>query len=284
MTTNTTAVQPAAEAVPERDILVEEHAGTTPDRARRRERATKAVAGVLAALFLLAFGGLPILLFAPFSTLDGGAHALHHLAEGLHLTLFGATMVLFAAVRRWRPAAFQLYLAAALPSVVVSALLLDAVAVVASLVVTGLPAVVLYRLTPAAERRSLLAGAGISAPLATLALVTAVPLGRYAWQHLAMQRTFPADELHASLQHWSGMAVFAVTTVALAVAVSRRPAGWVAGAVLTGVLVALLGAGSLALSPIASSLGTLGGWAAVLGGLAFPLLALATRRGSGLKS
>ena len=244
-----------------------------PDRARRRERTIKGVAAVLAALFLLAFGGLPTLLSAPFATVDGGVHALHLVAEGLHLTLYGVTMVLFAAVPRWRPAAFQLYLAAGIPAVVVSAAVLDPIAVVASIVVLGLPTLLLYRLTPARERRSLLAGGGFSAPLTGLALAAAVPLSRYAWGHVSMQRTFPANEVHAALQHWSGMAVFAATVVALALVVARRPAGWVAGAVMTGAFLALLGAGSLALSPIPSSLGVAGGWGAVAGGVAFVAVA-----------
>lgn len=244
----------------------------------RRDRTLRIVAGVLAALFLLAFGGLPTLLSAPFATLDAGAHALHQVAEGLHLTLYGVTMALFAAVRPWRPAALQLYLAAGLPAVLVSALLLDGVAVTASLLVTALPALLLSRLTPAPERRTLFAGGGFSAPLVGMALLAAVPLGRYAWVHLGLQRSLPVHEAHAALHHWSGMAVFAITIVSLALVVARRPAGWVPAALVTGGFVALLGTGSLALSPIASSLGAVGGWAALGGGLAFALAARVVAR------
>lgn len=130
------------------------------------------------------------------------------------------------------------------------------------------PVVVLAALHPA-RGRVLHVGAGISRPLAGIALATAAPLAMYGVDQALVQRnSWPplADPHH---QKWFMMAFLSFAILLVGLVASARPAGWRVPAWSAGTTAVVLGLVSALYPDLASSLGSVWGSVSVLGGAAF---------------
>jgi hypothetical protein len=116
--------------------------------------------------------------------------------------------------------------------------------------------------------------------LLAVALIGSVPLTLYALDQAGLQRVDQASE-HAAFFHWVETSFYAAAIVLLGFLAALRPATFWLAAWCAGVALAIMGAASLVLGPVASVLPGPWAWAALAGGLAFIALAAweARRRG-----
>ncbi|HYH11235.1 MAG TPA: hypothetical protein VD789_02680 [Thermomicrobiales bacterium] len=119
-------------------------------------------------------------------------------------------------------------------------------------------------------------GASISVPLLVLAVATAVPLLRNAWDNLQLQ----ADDhsQHAAENHWSGSAAVAIALVLIALIVASRRPGWQVLAGLLGAAYVYLGVAALTIPDHDGSWGVGGGLLALVAGGAYLATAQTERR------
>ena len=234
----------------------------------RTSPAPPAEAGPVRRVLSVAFLGLPALAVVAFGGqllvtgwLDGRQDGSFHAqdlawgaAEGI-LLFVG----LVASLRHahHRPAALQQALAVVVALVVTMTLTLEpdpVTVVLALLVVAG------ALLSPA---RSLVArrAAPVSRPLVALALVAAVPLVPYALGAAAAQRR--GASLNAELAGYTGATVWAVALLAVVSVAALRSPGWQLPALSAAAAAAVAGVAGLVWPGIPSSVGMLGGLAAL---------------------
>jgi hypothetical protein len=143
--------------------------------------------------------------------------------------------------------------------------------------ILGASTVVSTMFHPAGDPLRWFRGARPDRAMLVLVSLAAVPLLRYAWTNIGLQRVGPTD--HALAGHYGYMAAFTFTVIAVGVLASLRPAGWRLAAWVTGFLPVVLGAASFIYYPHAdSSLEPVWAAAAILWGAAFVATAELGRR------
>jgi hypothetical protein len=192
----------------------------SPTTSRGRRIARRIVLTLVTVLpLLLTAGALAELLAGK----DHGAHRFHDFS---HVVWLGALVCTPYALQWRRPERrVALWQGAAVGAVVLlvagaSAGVADPVFYVAFPLFATLVAV-----THPARGRLLAAGAGLSAVLAPIAAVAAIPASLYAADQLGLQRAHPHD-LHGELTHYVGQAVVVLFAVVFALVASLRSAGW----------------------------------------------------------
>lgn len=136
----------------------------------------------------------------------------------------------------------------------------------------GIVAVLLLSLHPNRDR---LFGRGRAEPkLVVMALIAAVPLLTFAASEIAMQ--WAGDPVHSVAGHFALTASLAIALAALAGLAALRTDGWRLPLWSAGIGVAALGLVSMMFPSEASSVGLLGGLAAMAWGIMF--IGLGTRR------
>ena len=235
---------------------------------RTRKIAYRSLLG-LSALAAALFGAR-LLIAGWFSTVDGGIHRFHDLTWGV---LEGAVILAGLVASLWRPA--RLPVAYQQVAVGIAALLVTMAMIreidAATLVIAGLIVIAGF-LHPVRER---LLRIGPWDPASLLvAAVTTAPLVWYAIGEAGMHRAGVAGDPHVEMAHYAGSTAAALAVAGLAVlAASRRPGRRLATASAAGGL-AVLGVASVIWPDQASSFGTLGGFAALIGAAAIGFVGL----------
>ncbi len=236
-------------------------------------RGARRAAFVVSALVLCVFAG-GIFLGIPSLVLgwtQGGVEAMHR----VHDVGWGA----FAVVLLCIPAAAQLLEPVQRPAAMQQLLLCLAVGGVvmaaSGAVMTphftrgaliAVPAILLFILHPA--RAEILRPGRVSVPLATLAILAAIPLTRFAVAQLDIQRIDHVSP-HGMEFHWGTMATLTLAIAATLVVAALRAPGWRLPAWCAGVAVALFGFVSTIYPAYASSVGDWWGMGAIAFGAVF---------------
>lgn len=240
--------------------------------ARRARRAAATVCLVLPALAVAAFGG-QLLVTGWLDSRPGDTHHVQDLAWGAMegVLLLVALIASLRAAHR-RPAALAQALA------VVAALLVTMVLTLQPDPVTGVLAVLVVLgvvLSPARSRLGVRDGA-VSRPLVVLAAAAAVTLVPYAVDAAGRQRAGGSPE--AELFGYTGATAWALAVVAVVAVAALRLRGWQVPALSAAVAVAVVGVASLLWPDLPSSLGVVGGTAALVWSLAVAGIALVPGR------
>ena len=121
-------------------------------------------------------------------------------------------------------------------------------------------------------------GAGISPILAGLAVIAAVPLIKWGFDQIDIQKAEPEGLTGAFADHWEEGHWFQMGALAFSLPVagliaSMKTTGWLITARLAGAAAAVFGVASLVLDNYASALDTGWAWATLLGSLVFVAVA-----------
>jgi hypothetical protein len=237
---------------------------------------------IVTVLFALAaFGGLlGFELFAGwFDTSDGGIHRVHLIGFGV---LYGVllTTPLLAMTRRpeAKPSAFYQVVAVAVAALIAALIAADSSYLFLGAFVS-VGAVILLVLHPA--RRELLhAVLNPSAVMGALVIGGSVPLVWFALTTARLQREGSSLDPHVSGDHWANMTAMAFGLLLVGLLASLRIRGWRFTAWCAGLGGAFYGLASIVfhrfpstLVPYAGSEGVGWGLAAMIGGLAFIVIA-----------
>ena len=220
--------------------------------------------GVLLALLLfLHFGERPqMLAFLVTAFGDVGemaGHEVHMFAQGV----FAWTVLAAVAVQLRQPArrvgAAWAYTLATVITFSMFVVLADLPGGVVPILIAAIGVAVLAFLAHPASLRAKVAPTGRpSVLLLALAAVAAIPLVTYAAGQIAIHLASGPHDEHWQFGHWIIMAALALVAVGLAAVAAAKVSGWRFPLWTAGLIVAALGAGSLALNAV-SQLQT--GWA-----------------------
>ena len=241
---------------------------------------------VLVALALAGLMGLMVLMMQLQPGFMGMAHGtdpIHRTHDATYALLFTMAVVGMMA-QLWRPSnnvAGQLMALLPWAALLLAAVLSGDAGVIRSAerILVGVATIVAASIHPA--RRDFLRAlrlSRVSWPMLSLAVLAAVPLLVYAATNVGLQRTIP-DE-HAAMGHYGFMAAFSFAIVGSGLLTSLRPPGWRLTAWVTGGLLAMLAAASLALPGVSSSLSPLWATAAIAWSAIFIATAEFTKRRS----
>lgn len=240
---------------------------TSVAASKRRRIAFQALAAIFAAMTWGLLFGVAVVI-AWIDKDEGGIHRVHDMGFG---ALYGVILTVGLVAQLWRAerriSAFYQILAVAVATVVAGGLatrgyvLLGGFVAIAWAVLLALHPNRSAVLRPARER--------ISAPLAALAVLGAIPLLRYASSMARLERNGLSIDPHVSQDHWTTMAAMAIGIVFVGLLSALRLRGWRISAWSTGVAAFLFGLVSVVYPRWPGAEGTGWGLAAVAGGLMF---------------